>query len=147
MAATGVLSDTGIDVDVAIAARHEGGSVSALTTSMTSVSPRNATVATDAGRLDFPDFHHPPYVVWTPTDGEPRRLESPAPVLGTGLGNEAAHVQDCLRDGRRESPLVPREQTLELLGVMDDVRRAIGVVTPGRRFPTRGGEETHARRG
>ena len=139
VAATGVLSETGIDVDVAITGRHEGGSVSALTTSMTSFSPRNATIATDAGRLDFPDFHHPPYVVWTPAGGTPQRLESPTAVLGTGLGNEAAHVQDCLRDGRRESPLVPREQTLELLGVMDDVRRAIGVVYPGEDIPhTRG---------
>src|SRR5690242_4095232 len=36
VAAAGLLSDSGIDVDVAIAARHEGGSVSALTTAMTS---------------------------------------------------------------------------------------------------------------
>jgi hypothetical protein len=48
-------------------------------------------------------------------------------VLGTGLGNEAAHVQDCLRDGLSESPWVPRAQTLELLGVMDEVRRQVGV--------------------
>ena len=57
----------------------------------------------------------------------PERIEPPTPVLGTGLGNEAAHVQDCLREGLTESPLVPRAQTLELLGVMDDIRRQIGV--------------------
>ena len=135
VAATGVVSDSGIDLDVAVAARHEGGSVSALTTSMTSRSPRNATLATELGRLDFPDFHHPPYVVWTPADGEPQRIESPTAVLGTGLGNEAAHVQDCLRDGRHESPLVPRAQSLELLGVMDDVRRVLGVSYPGEEIP------------
>jgi hypothetical protein len=60
-------------------------------------------------------------------------------VIGTGLGNEAVHVQECLRDGRRESPLVPRDQTLELLGVMDDVRRMLGVAYPGEEIPhTRG---------
>ena len=65
--------------------------------------------------------------MWSPVSGEPERLEPPEPVLGTGLGNEAAHVQDCLREGLTESPLVPRAQTLELLGVMDGIRRQIGV--------------------
>jgi predicted dehydrogenase len=131
VAATATLADSGIDLDVAVAGRHESGAVSALTTSMTSTSPRNATIATDTGSLDFPaDFHHPSYVAWTPTGGDPERIEPPEPVLGTGLGNEAAHVQDCLRDGLSESPLVPRAQTLELLAVMDDVRRQIGVRYP-----------------
>jgi predicted dehydrogenase len=130
--AAGVVSETGIDLDVAIAARHAGGAVSALTASMTSPSPRTATISTDQGRLDLPaPFHHPAYVVWTPAGGEPQRLDSPEPVLGTGLGNEAVHVQECLRDGLAESPLVPRSQTLELLGVMDDVRRRLGVSYPG----------------
>jgi predicted dehydrogenase len=126
--ATGDLAASGIDLDVAIAARHASGAVSALTTSMTSTSPRGATVATDEGLLALPvDFHHPAYAVWTPRGGDPERIESPAPLLGTGLGNEAAHVQQCLRDGLSESPLVPAAQTLELLGVMDEVRRQLEV--------------------
>ena len=128
VAASAELAPSGIDLDVAIAATHEGGAVSALTTSMTSDSPCTATIATDEGCLEVPaGFHHPPYVVWRPSQGEPERIESPAPVLGKGLGTEAAHVQDCLRDGLTESPFVPRAQTLELLGVMDEIRRQIGV--------------------
>ncbi len=126
--AAGVLAESGIDVDVAISARHESGAVSALTTSMTSASPRSASVATDEGLLEVPaDFHHPSYAVWTPAGGEPQRIDPPSEVYGTGLGNEAAHVQDCLRDGLTESPLVPHTQTLELLGVMDDLRSQLGV--------------------
>jgi len=129
--ATGDLAESRIDLDVAIAARHASGAVSALTTSMTSRSPRSATVATDAGLLSLPDdFHHPAYALWTPTGGEPQRITPPTPVLGTGLGNEAAHVQQCLGDGLSESPLVPAAQTLELLGVMDEVRRQLGVRYP-----------------
>ncbi|MBO0844419.1 MAG: Gfo/Idh/MocA family oxidoreductase [Nocardioides sp.] len=126
--ATGDLAESGIDIDVVVAARHESGAVSALTTSMTATSPRTASIATDEGTLELPrPFHHPPYAVWTPTGGDPQPIEPPSPVLGTGLGNEAAHVQDCIRDGLTESPLVPRAQTLELLGVMDDLRRQLGV--------------------
>ena len=103
-----MLDERGVDLDVAIAGVHEGGAVSALTASMTSVSPRTASIATDRGRIDLPaDFHHPPYAVWTPLGGDPERIEGDEPVLGTGLGNEAAEVARCLAEGLRESPLVP----------------------------------------
>jgi predicted dehydrogenase len=126
--ATGTLDGSGIDLDVAVAGRHEGGAVSALTASMTSNSSRTASIATDTGRLELPaDFHHPDHVIWTLEGREPERIEPPSPVLGTGLGNEAAHVQECLRSGLTESGLVPRAQTLELLGVLDEIRRSIGV--------------------
>ena len=65
--------------------------------------------------------------MWTPADGEPERIDGLEPLLGTGLGNEAAHVQECLHAGRLESPLVPHAQTLTLIRQMDDVRRQIGV--------------------
>jgi predicted dehydrogenase len=125
--ATAVLDARGFDADVALAGRH-GTAVSALTTSMTSPSPRTASIATDTGRIDVPaDFHHPPYAVWTPSGGQPERITGQDPLIGTGLGNEAAHVQECLHAGRLESPLVPHAQTLTLIRQMDDVRRQIGV--------------------
>jgi len=125
--ATAVLNEDGIDVDVAMAGRH-GAAVSALTASMTSTAATAATVATTTGRIDVPaDFHHPAYATWTPSGGEPQRIDGLEPVIGTGLGNEAAHVQECLHAGRLESPLVPLGQTLTLIRQMDDVRRQIGV--------------------
>jgi hypothetical protein len=34
----------------------------------------------------------------------------------------------CLRNGETESPLVPLDETVELMRLMDDVRRQVGVV-------------------
>ena len=80
------------------------------------------------GRIDLPQgFHSPAYATWRPADGEPERIDGVEPLIGTGLGNEAAHVQDCLHAGRLESPLVPHHQTLTLIRQMDEVRRQIGV--------------------
>ena len=127
LTATGVLTEDGVDVDVAIAGRY-GSAVSALTASMTSMAATGASVATTTGRIDIPaDFHHPAVATWTPTGGEAVRIEALGPVIGTGLGNEAAHVQECLHAGRLESPLVPLSQTLTLIRQMDEVRRQIGV--------------------
>ena len=99
---------------------------------MTSTSPRAATIATTEGLLEVPaPFHHPSYVIWTPTDGDPTRIVGTEPLIGSGLGNEAAEVQRCLAEGWLESPLVPHAQTLTLMRQLDAVRAQIGLVYPG----------------
>ena len=129
VAATGGLAPSGIDLDVAIALRHQDGGVSALTCSMAAAGPCSASLATDQGLVDVPaPFHHPPYAVFVPADGgAPQRIEAAEPLLGIGLGNEAAEVARCLRLGLTESPLVPHAQTLSVLRTMDEVRRQLGV--------------------
>jgi predicted dehydrogenase len=126
--ATADLSAGGIDLDVALTGRYAGGALATMTASMTSWSSRAAAIATDLGRIDVADFHHPSYAVFTPRDGgEPVRIEGAEPVLGGGYGNEIVEVDRCLRAGLRESPLVPHEQTLTLLRQMDAVRTQVGV--------------------
>ena len=46
---------------------------------------------------------------------------------GTGYQYEAAEVGRCLRAGEIESPLVPHAVTLEIMGLLDDIRAQIGV--------------------
>ena len=136
--AVGDLSPRGVDLDVAVAGRYAGGAVAALTASMTSTTPRTATIATTTGLVEVPfPFHHPAYATFTPTGGEPRRIEGVEPLIGSGLGNEAAEVQRCLADGLTQSPLVPHEQTLTLMGQMDEIRAQLGVRYPGEASPGR----------
>jgi predicted dehydrogenase len=132
--ATAGLTDAGVDRDIAIAGRHEGGTVSSMTATMSSYSGVTAAISTDTGRVDLAShFYNPPLATWTPNDGEPEAIHGVEPLIGTGLGNEAAEVQRCLREGLRESPLVPHEQTLRILRQMDDLREQVGVVYPGGR--------------
>ena len=122
------VSESGIDLDVAIAGRYADGATAALTASMTSVSARHATIASDRGLLTLPSpFHHPMHATWAPLEGALEFVEGVEPLLGTGLGNEAAEVMRCVRAGLRESPLVPHEQTLTLMRQLDDIRGQIGV--------------------
>lgn len=129
------LSTRGYDEDVAIAGRYGGGATAALTSSMTSWSPRAATIATTTGLIDVPaPFHHSPYAVYWPGDSrEPVRIEAAEPVIGTGLANEAAEVMRCLAEGLLESPLVPHAQTLSIMGQLDALRAQLGVRYEGDR--------------
>jgi hypothetical protein len=37
------------------------------------------------------------------------------------------HVQDCLAEGRQESPVMPLSDTLDVMRVVDAAQRALGL--------------------
>ena len=126
------------DTDVAMVGRYPGGVLATMTASITSWSSRGAAIATDRGRIELNDFHHPTRAVFTPKAPvedwtadqaalQPVVIEPEGTLIGAGYGNEIAEVGRCLREGLRESPLVPHQQTLTVLRQMDDVRRQVGV--------------------
>ena len=129
------LSPTGIDLDVAIAGQYPGGATAALTASMTSQSPRTATVATEIGRFDLPSgFHHPERIRWTSywePEGVSSWVEPDEPVIGQGYGNEIVEVNRCVRAATTVSDLVPPQQTISLMRQMDALRAQIGLSYPG----------------
>ncbi|WP_243058978.1 Gfo/Idh/MocA family protein [Nocardioides sp. SR21] len=140
LTAMAVLSDRGIDQDVAVAGRYPGGALATMTASLTAYSSRKAEIATSLGRIDLADFHHPAKAVFVPqvpgegswvlVPGEPVEILGREPVIGQGYGNEAAEVGRCLREGLRESPLVPHDQTLTLMRQMDELCARAGVTFP-----------------
>jgi len=138
LTAVASLSGSGFDLDIAIAGRYPGGALATMTASLTSWSAHRAELATDRGRLVMEDFFHPRAATYTPIarddlaehDG-PMVVEGREPVLGRGMGHEAAEFQRCLTEGLLESPLVPHAQTLTIMRQMDDLRAQVGVRYPG----------------
>ena len=128
----------GVDLDVAIAGAPRGRCrLRADRVDDLDLARGRPRIATDRGRIDLPaDFHHPPYAVWTPTGGEPERIERRRPVLGHrarqrgGRGRSAAS-----REGLRREPAgAPRADPAA------DARRWT-TSAPGRRaLPRRRGE-------
>ena len=134
VAATASLSEAGVDLNLAVSLGYDSGAVSSLTSTMTAWSPRTASIATDRGRIDVPEpFHHPGTVTWTVLAGDPDFDAPPGPetihedLIGNGLAHEAIEVVRCLRNGETESPLVPLDDTVALMRLMDRVRDQIGL--------------------
>ncbi|MFZ5846801.1 MAG: Gfo/Idh/MocA family protein [Actinomycetota bacterium] len=119
------MSSTGIDLNLAVSLGWPGGAVASLSSTMTAWSPRTASIATDLGRVDIGEaFHHPTEARWV-ADGESHLVTEE--VLGTGLAHEAAEVMRCLRNGEVESPLVPLDESLDVMRLMDRIRDRIGL--------------------
>ncbi len=49
---------------------------------------------------------------------------SSEPIVGNGYGYQIAEVERCLRAGETESPLVPLDETVAILELLDEVRAA-----------------------
>ena len=70
-------------------------------------------------------FHHAQTVTVTRPDGVARTVATP--YLGNGYVHEAIEAQRCWQAGLIESPGMTHDDTLALMGVMDEIRRQIGL--------------------
>ena len=95
----------------------------ARTPGLLTVSGRNGHL-----RLDAP-FHRAPTVTLALAGEAPRTI--PTPYLGNGYVHEAIEAQRCWAEGLVESPAMTHDQTLHLMGVLDEIRQQVGVRYPG----------------
>ncbi|GAA5233308.1 hypothetical protein GCM10025794_28580 [Massilia kyonggiensis] len=130
MRAQAELGPTGVDLQTVFTLRHAGGALSTCACSLKARTPGLLTLSGRHGqlRLDAP-FHRPPTITLMLAD-EPARV-IPTPYLGNGYVHEAIEAQRCWTEGLIESPAITHEQTLHLMGVLDEIRAQTGVKYPG----------------
>ncbi|TCN43940.1 putative dehydrogenase [Kribbella orskensis] len=127
--AVGSVNEDGVDLNVAMAWRYDTGAIAALTCGLRSQNPWTASVSGPEGSLLLPHrFHHPEYYIRSTAAGE-ERID--VPTHGLGYHYEAAEVMRALRAGLVECPALPHAATIEILDLLDETRRQIGVSYPG----------------
>jgi len=118
---------TGVDVQTGFTLKHEGGAMSVCSCSFTARTPCELTVSGTRGHVRMNTrFHHAKSVTVTLEDGSARTIETP--YIGNGYVHEAIEAQRCFTAGLTESPGMKLEETLALMGVLDEIRRQIGLV-------------------
>ncbi|QGG40436.1 gfo/Idh/MocA family oxidoreductase [Aeromicrobium yanjiei] len=125
IAAGGVLSDRGIDVNGGAVLTYASGAVASISWTQLAWGDNRASVAGDAGRIELPGrFHHPSGLTLVRGEEEVTVSE---PVTGRGYAHEIEEVAACLRDGRTESDLLPLDETVSIQRQMDEILSQLGV--------------------
>lgn len=120
------LGSTGVDVNTGFILRHANGGVSSCACSLVAETPVELTVSGDKGYVRMNGrFHHAESITVTLAKGVARTI--PTPFLGNGYVHEVIEAQRCWQAGLLESPGMPLDETLALMGVMDDIRAQIGL--------------------
>ena len=122
---------TGVDAQTSVVLRADAGRHAVLTTTLSAATTNGAAINGTEARIEIdPTFYRPTSFSIVSRDGERERVE--IPVEGNGLRFQAAEVGRCLREGLTESPLLPLDETVSILGTMDEIRTQIGLTYPPR---------------
>jgi predicted dehydrogenase len=133
--ATGTLAPTGVDASETVAVVGPQGAIGTLSSTMLAKTPCTASISGTAARLELDGWFYQPNTVRLVgrDDREIDRYETP--VREHGLAYEAAEFARLLTAGKTESDLLPLDETLRLMQVLDEVRAQLGVTFPGERVP------------
>ncbi|WP_167001541.1 Gfo/Idh/MocA family oxidoreductase [Mumia sp. ZJ430] len=127
VSAAATLSDAGVDLNGGATLRYDDGAVASLSWTQVAWSDGRASIAGDGGRIEVAGRMNNPrgftYARYWESD------EITVPVLGEGYAHEIVEVGRCLREGLTESALLPLDETVEILAIMDEIRAQVGSTT------------------
>ncbi|HEY2857471.1 MAG TPA: Gfo/Idh/MocA family oxidoreductase [Terracidiphilus sp.] len=129
MQTMGRLSPAGVDNFAIFQTEHEGG-MAQLHTGLDLLSRGDALLC---GPLGYALIHAN---WWNPSHatiryGDRREVRLDEPFTHGGFNYETEHVCELIRDGRHESPEITHGMSLAMARLLEDARRALGVIYPG----------------
>jgi len=124
--ARGTLAETGVDAEAALLLVHPDGATASLTCSIISPSVGRARIDGTLGSIELkPRFHHPHGFTLRRAGAEPERVD--LPPTGIGYSHQLVEVTEAVRYGRTESAVMPLSATLEVMAVLEEAGRQLGV--------------------
>ncbi|MBT0773064.1 Gfo/Idh/MocA family oxidoreductase [Kineosporia sp. J2-2] len=126
---------TGVDGTTSAVLTYGNGAHAVILCSATVATPMKAWIAGTEGRveLDRQWYSGSSAITLTRADGSTERFE---PVEGMVRGNakgmryQVAEAVARIRAGELESPVMPLDETISIMGILDEVRDQIGLVYP-----------------
>ncbi|WP_029038683.1 Gfo/Idh/MocA family protein [Salinimicrobium xinjiangense] len=123
--AKAVLGKTGVDEDCDITFSYPNGAKAELNSSITKNTPITAVFELEKATISIASRWHNPSTITVSTDegSESRSFD----VASFGYEYEAMHVQEMIRQGRTESTVMTFQKSLELISLLDEIRKQIGL--------------------
>lgn len=123
------LGSTGVDELSGTIFRYPAGQIAVLSSSLQINTPHDAIIIGTKGSIRIhPSFWCTDGMTLT-LDGQPEQVMN-LPRVGNGYNYEAAEVMACLRAGKRESEVMPLDETLAIMQTLDRIRALWGLKYP-----------------
>ncbi|WP_309068329.1 Gfo/Idh/MocA family oxidoreductase [Microbacterium sp.] len=125
------LGDTGADAEVATVMTHGSGAVSTTVSSSRGSGPNTAHVVGTQARIDIDRVWYTPtsFTVTAPDGSLIERYESH--VEGRGMQYQALAAERFVAEGLLQGDVLPIDESVAIMGTLDEIRRQIGVQYPG----------------
>jgi predicted dehydrogenase len=121
---------TGVDDQCSVLFKYKDGAMAQLFSSFLAHLPTEADISGSKGRLRLTNRFYGPE---SDLEFYPERIDSRQPInfekpgKGFGYQYEARHVCNCIEEGLTESPVMTHDNTLQLMLVLDEIRRKAGI--------------------
>jgi predicted dehydrogenase len=121
---------TGVDAEVAASFRHPGGAVSMLLCASDSEGPNAAQITGTDGYIEIDPIWLMPTTIRLFDSKRALRETFTPETIGRGLHYQAAALERLVDSGSFESPILPPEQSIATMRVLDAIRAQIGLRYP-----------------
>ncbi|UII26711.1 Gfo/Idh/MocA family oxidoreductase [Fulvivirga maritima] len=127
--ANAIIGETGVDETNSIEIKFENGVIAQLTSSVTDKFPNKGYIYGTEGYIEIPNFWEAKTAKLHRYDeeGSEEFVDARKPM---GFNYEIEEVNQCLMDGKLSSSTMGLKQSMDLIGVMDQVRSIIGLKYP-----------------
>lgn len=122
------LYETGVDQQSTMLLGYDKGEMAVLSCAINTPTPKEARIIGNKGSIYIPNFSRATKATLAIIGEEEVTVE--IPLEGNGYNYEAAAVTECLQRGNTESSIMPLEESLSIMKVMDELRRQWGIKYP-----------------
>ena len=124
------MGETGVDEQAGIVFRYPQGQIACLYATSRVTTPTEATLVGTRGRLRIQAPMFSPEGVTLSFPGQKDRRVT-RHIRGIGLHYQATEVMRCLTEGKRESNVMPLDESLAVMETLDAIRAQWGLRYPG----------------
>ncbi|QKJ18989.1 Gfo/Idh/MocA family protein [Microbacterium hominis] len=131
IAAVARLGETGADTEVATILTHASGALSTSISASRSVGPNTAAIVGAEARIEIdPVWYTPTSFRVVAPDGTVLE-EYRSDIAGRGMQFQAIAAEELIAAGRTDGEILPIDETVAIMGTLDDIRGQIGLRYPG----------------
>jgi len=129
--AAALMGKTKVDEECAVFLEYENGQTANLHATLLAHTPIEAYIYCEKGYVHIPGrFHEGVEGITTLTYENSEKTFIPFDYQVLGYQYEAAEMMRCMQAGKLESDLIPHQFSLDLIELLDEIRRQIGLIYP-----------------